>query len=83
MKLVGWPGAILIEGTRDDCKQFTREMKRLQWKYFVERGQVEATDNERKFVVGQIDEVESVKEFAEALRDRGLGDLVDIAFRKG
>jgi len=75
---VGWPGAILIEGKQNDVEEFTKSMKRLNWKHFAERGSIFVNGDVRSFSIPH--EVESVSEFAAICRDSNADDLLDMLF---
>ena len=38
LTLVGWPGAIVVEGTKTNIDLFEKELKRQNWKHFANRG---------------------------------------------
>jgi len=87
LTLVGWPGAIVVEGTKSSIDFFEKELKRQNWKHFANRGclPVEKSTRRRrgrqarKFS-GMI-ELDSVSVFSAHCDKVDLHGAVELAFR--
>lgn len=70
--LIGWPGAIIIEGSVQSVDFFFEEMKGLKWKLFREKGRLEI--EEEVFKVQKV--VEETRVFSKEVRETRLGESI-------
>ena len=75
---VGWPGAIVVEGTDEACTVFTQALSRLQWKRLQVRYEdTSSASSDRKFPKGVVTELHDpggMAALAKQMRSVGLGE---------